>query len=119
MHKTRRRHSNERRIHNANPAAITQRALTLAARGDLREAADTALLAERLLRLEPKLRMAKISAETQRRRAEAAIAEATANVNAMRSPPPALPPTKPKHVVLNETRPDVVFARLREKGLIP
>ena len=120
MHETKRRHSNERRTRNASAIAVTERALAIAARGDHREAARVALLAERLLRLGPKLRIAKASAETQRIRAEAAIAAALADVESLNPPPPrALPPVKPEHLHFFEPRPDGPVAELRRRGLIP
>lgn len=120
MHETKRRHTNERRARNASAAAITERALALAARGDHREAARTALLAERLHRLQPKLRTAKARAESQRARAEAAITEAQAALETIVAPrPTALPPVKPEHLHFFEERPDGAVAELRRAGLIP
>jgi hypothetical protein len=120
MHETKRRHSDERRARNASAATITERALALAARGDHREAARAALLAERLHRLEPKLRSSKAHAETQRARAEAAIAAARTAVETLSPPPPpALPPVKPEHLHFFEPRPDGPVAELRRRGMIP
>jgi hypothetical protein len=120
MHKTKRRHSNERRARNASAIAVTERALSLAARGDHREAARVALLAERLLRLGPKLRIAKASAETQRLRAEAAITAALADVEALSAPPPPVQqPAKSPPLYEFEDRPDGPVAELRRRGMIP
>ncbi|MBC7769170.1 MAG: hypothetical protein H7124_10320 [Phycisphaerales bacterium] len=119
MHETKRRHSNERRARNASAIAVTERALALATRGDHREAARAALLAERLLRLEPKLRTAKASAETQRIRAEAAIALAQAQVETLSAPAPAPPPVKSERLYEFKDRPDAPVAEFRRRGLIP
>ncbi|QGZ96718.1 hypothetical protein [Terricaulis silvestris] len=119
MHETKRRHSNERRTRNASASAIAERALSIAARGDHREAARAALLAERLLRLEPKLRAAKATAETQRIRAEAAIAAAQAHVEALCAPSPPTPPVKSKPLYEFKDRPDGPVAELRRRGMIP
>jgi hypothetical protein len=118
MHETKRRHSANRRARNASATAITERALSLAARGDHREAARAALLAERLLRLEPKLRTAQARAETQRARAKAAIIAAQADVETL-CPPPAPPPVKPEHLHFFEEKPDGFVAEFRRRGLIP
>jgi hypothetical protein len=76
MHETKRRHSAERRAGAPGAAAFAKHALKLAHKGDLKTAARAALLAERLQRLESKMRVAKRSAAAQHASAAAAIAKA-------------------------------------------